>query len=212
MKQVIFGAALLAIAIGMVGCGADPGGEFVNGDFTDRVAPVLGASSKIEQAYGLFKSGNYSGAAAIFNQVLADNPVASERAEALAGLGFSNVRLKGSASGIANFEEALRVYPKNQNARVGLGGALISRGGSDDIKRSITTLQGIDPANPSFVYTDQFGIGITDAEVHALLAYALFVDGDRSASANQASLARSRDAQNQNTSVDQIVKVLGFIP
>ncbi|MBI2943441.1 MAG: tetratricopeptide repeat protein [Candidatus Wallbacteria bacterium] len=212
MKQLLFAATLAAITMAMLGCGADPGGEFVNGDFTNNVAPIVGASGKITQAYGLFKQGNFSGAAQVFNQVLADNPIAGERAEALAGLGFSNVRLKGSSNGIANFEEALKVDSRNADARVGLGGALISRGSSDDIRRAIDALQGISPGNPEFRFVDQYGIGIADAEVHALLAYALFVNGDRSASASQAALARSRDSANANTSVDQILKVLGFIP
>ncbi len=212
MKQLLFAGVLSAITMIMLGCGADPGGEFVNGDFTNNVAPIVGASGKITQAYALFKQGNFTGSAAVFNQVLGDNPIASERAEALAGLGFSNVRLQGSASGIANFEEALRTDGRNADARVGLGGALISRGSSDDIRKSITTLQDISPGNPEFVFVDQFGIGITDAEVHALLAYALFVNGDRAASSAQQAVARSRDAANQNTSVDQILKVLGFIP
>lgn len=212
MKQLLFAATLAAITMIMLGCGADPGGEFVNGDFTSNVAPVVGASGKIVQGYGLFKQGNFTGAAVVFNQVLADNPVAAERAEALAGLGFSNVRLKGSAAGIPNFQDALKVDSHNSDARVGLGGALVSRGTADDIRTSIDTIQGISPGNTEFVFKDQYGIGITDAEVHALLAYALFVNGDRAASASQAALARSRDAQNQNTTVDQILKVLGFLP
>ncbi len=212
MRRLLFGSALLWIAVAMLGCGADPGGEFVNGDFTNNVAPVVGASGKIVQAYGLFKQANYTGAQTIFKTVLTDNPIASERAEALAGNAFCDVRLKGSTTGITGFESALSTDTANQNARVGLGGALISRGTSDDIKRAIEVLQGIQTGNAEFRYVDQYGVGISDAEVHALLAYALFVNGDRSASATQAAIARSRDAQNTNTSVDQIVKVLGFIP
>lgn len=212
MKSYLAGACSMLVLLAIAGCGADPGGEFVNGDFAQTTIPISGPTQKIQQGYTLFKAGNFLGSEGVFRQVIADNPTPSDQAEALAGLGFSLVRQRGSSAGIPSFEQALELDARNSNARVGLGGALISRGSRADIERAVEVLQGIAPGNPEFTYVDAFGIGIRDPEVHALLAYALFVQGDRTNANNQAEIARSRDADLDDTATDQILEVLGFIP
>ncbi len=197
---------------GMVGCGANPGGDFLGGDVGDIGLPVNGVSEKIQVAYQYLSSGSLTAARGAFLEVLSDNPSQAERAQALAGIGFVDTRLYGSSEGMAEFEQAYQADSSNPEARVGLAGALISRGASDDVARAVELLEGLDPGNPNFVYQDRFNLGISNAEVHALLAYAYRIKGDLSNSQQQADIARSLDASVDDSTVDQILAVLAFIP
>ena len=205
--------ALLAPFVGVLaGCGSDPGGNFIVGTPSANQLPITGPAQKLTEAFADFKAGSFTVARDKFLVILGDSPNAADRAQALSGVGFCDVRLKGSQNGIAEFEQALTVDSKNQDARVGLAGALISRGAPTDITRAIDLIQGIDPGNPDFVYVDKFGTGIKPAEVHALLAYALFVSGDQSGSQTQIGIARRLDPNFANTNTGQIINVISFIP
>jgi tetratricopeptide (TPR) repeat protein len=199
-------------AVFLTGCGSDPGGDFINGSNQANQLPISGPQQKLQEGFGLYKAGSFTQARDVFLKIIGDSPSAADRAQALAGVAFTDVRLKGSQDGIAEFEQALTADSKNQDARVGLAGALISRGAPTDILRSIELIQGIDPGNPDFVYTDKFGTGIKNAEVHALLAYALFVSGDQAGAQTQIAIARRLDPNFTNTNVGQIINVISFIP
>jgi hypothetical protein len=204
---------LLAIALVTIGCGSDPGGEFISGNVQNNQLPIAGAQQRLLDGFSSFKSGGYTAARDTFLQITSDSSsVATDKAEAYAGMGFCDVRLKGSQNGIPSFQQALVLDSKNQDARVGLAGALISRGATADIAQAIDLLQGIDPGNAEFVYTDKYGIGIKNAEVHALLAYALFVSGDHAGATTQMGIARRLDPNYNNTNVGQILNVISFIP
>lgn len=203
---------LVVFAVALIGCGSDPGGDFIVGDTKSSQLPISGPQQKLVEGFTQFKNGAFTTARDLFLKILGDSPSAADRAQALAGVGFCDVRLKGSQDGIAEFEQAIATDSKNQDARVGLAGALISRGAPTDILRAIELLQGIDPGNPEFVYTDKFGTGIKNAEVHALLAYALFVSGDQAGAQTQIAIARRLDPNFNSTNVGQIINVISFIP
>ncbi|MBI4863328.1 MAG: hypothetical protein HY815_24140, partial [Candidatus Riflebacteria bacterium] len=59
---------------------------------------------------------------------------------------------------------------------------------------------------------DKYGVGIKNAEVHAMLAYAMFVAGDQTGSKTQIGIARRLDPNYNNTNVGQIINVISFIP
>ena len=203
---------VIAATLFLMGCGSDPGGEFITGDTKNNQLPIAGAQQKLVEAFSSFKSGAYTQARDNFLRIISDSPTAADKAEAQAGVGFCDVRLKGSQDGIAEFEAALLTDSKNQDARVGLAGALISRGAPTDILRAIDLIKGIDATTPEFVYTDKYGTGITNAEVHALLGYALFVSGDQAGAQTQIGIARRLDPNFANTNVGQIINVISFIP
>jgi hypothetical protein len=81
-----------------------------------------------------------------------------------------------------------------------------------DILNAIALIEGIDPGNPNFTYVDKFGIGITNAQVHALLAYAYFVSGNQGDSKTQLSIATTLDPNFATNNVGQIINVISFIP
>lgn len=207
LPPLIAGFALL-----LVGCGSDTGGDYILGDTTNSQLTIVGSTEKLKEAFSVFSSGGYTQARELFLTIISDSAKASDKAQAYAGVGFCDVRLKGSQDGIAEFEQALATDSSNQDARVGLAGALISRGASADILRAIELIQGISPGDPNFVYTDTYGTGIKNAEVHALLAYALFVSGDQTGATTQIGIARKLDPNFNTTNVGQIINVISFIP
>jgi tetratricopeptide (TPR) repeat protein len=203
---------LVALVAGLAGCGNDSGGDFVIGNTQSNQLPIVGPTQRLQEAFGQFRAGSFQQARDLFVKILGDAPNPVDRAQALAGVAFCDVRLRGSQDGIPEFEQALLVDSRNQDARVGLAGALISRGAPSDLLRAIELLRGIDPGNPDFAYTDRFNIGIRNAEVHALLAYALFVSGDQQGATTQIGIARRLDPNFNNTNVGQIINVISFIP
>jgi len=204
--------AVAALSVTLLGCGAEPGGDFLDGDTFDQQMPISGALQKIAQAYDLLASGSISSARQSFLVVVEDRPKAADLSMAKVGVGFCDVRTLGSSEGLAEFEEAFTADPTNPDARVGLAGALISRGKPEDVRRAVTLLEEIDKGNTNFVYTDRWKLGISNAEVHALLAYAYRLTGDKDKSRVQADIARALDANLDDTTVDQILSVLEFIP
>jgi len=202
----------LSVTLGIFGCGANPGAEFIDGDIDDYGLPVNGVDQKVQQGYQYLAAGSYNAARGTFEQVLADRPSSSQRSQALVGVGFADSRTLGTSEGIAEFQQAYETDGTNPDARVGYAGALITRGRQEDIQLAVQLLEGLSPGNPNFTYTDRFNLGISNAEVHALLAYAYRANGDTAKSNQQAEIARTLDANMDNTAVDQILDVLSFIP
>jgi len=202
----------LTITLGIFGCGANPGAEFMDGDIGDIGLPVNGVTQAIQQAYQYLAAGSYNAARASFEVVLAGSTSTTQRSQALIGVGFADARSLGTAEGIAEFEDGYDANSANPDARVGYAGALITRGRTEDISLAVQLLEGLDAGNANFVYTDRFGLGISNAEVHALLAYAYRANGEEAKSNVQADIARNLDASLDNTAVDQILDVLAFIP
>jgi len=89
---------------------------------------------------------------------------------------------------------------------------LAGQASSEDITEAVSLLEGIEAGNQNFTYEDRFKLGISNAEVHALLAYAYRLAGQKDKSKVQADIARALDANMDDTTVDQILSVLDFIP
>ena len=203
----------ILISLIVLGCGAAPGGDSLDGANGDLGLPLSGAEAKVETSWTLFKDGSISAAKQSFQQVIAsDDATATDMAEAYAGIGWVNVKQSGSSAGIADFRTALVKDGTQDDARVGLAGALISKGTRADVDEAATIIEGIDSGNTQFTYVDRFNVGVTNAEVHAMLAYAYFVQGNRLKADQQMAIARDLDAEFSGTAVDQIDEVLSFIP
>lgn len=208
--EVLLVAALLTM--GLVGCGADPGGDFLDDGLNPQSLPLGGILEEIQKGYQEVANGALTTARGIFLRIVGDSPTPGQASQAWTGIGFVDTRQLGSAEGLQEFRTAYDLDNSNPDARVGYAGALISRGNPEDIDLAIALLQGIDDGNDQFVYTDRFSLGITNAEVHALLAYALRVDGQVAASNIQKQIAQNLDANVDDTAVDQILSVLDFLP
>ncbi len=207
--EALMVCALLAMSL--MGCGADPGGDFFDDGFGPDSLPIGGILNAIQTSYQALSDGQLSTARGGFLKIIGDSPNNQQASQAWAGVGWVDTRNLGTAEGFQEFETAYDLDNSNPDARVGFAGALISRGNPADIKQAISLLQGLDPGNVSFVYADRFNLGITNAEVHALLAYALRVDGQLEQSKIQKDIAESLDANVDDTTVDQILSVLNFL-
>ena len=206
---------IIAIMVGlvMIGCGAAPGGDTLDGANSDLGLPVTGVAQNNQAAWNTFSDGSYTGAKELFNKTLSSgDATAHEMAEAYAGLGWAKVKLHGSASGIPDFRMALEKDSNHPEARVGLAGALISKGEKSEITEAAGLLEGLDNSQGQFTFHDDHNVGVTNAEAHAMLAYAYFVTGNRQKADEQISLARDLDSQFSGTPVDQIDDILSFIP
>lgn len=200
------------VSLLMIGCGAAPGGDSLDGANGDLGLPLSGVTQEIQTSWSLFKDGSYSASKAAFEKALASDANAAEKAEIYAGLGWCHVKLSGSAAGIDSFRKALASDSNQKDARIGLAGALISKGSKEDIQEAITMIEGVDSGNINFVYNDVNKVGVSNAEAHAMLAYAYFVQGNRTKSNEQIRIASDLDSQFTGTPVDQIAEVLKFIP
>jgi len=203
----------IVLSLGILGCGAAPGGDSLDGANGDLGLPLSGAAAKVQTSWSLFKDGSLSAAKQSFQQVVdSEDATADEMAEAHAGIGWVNVKQSGSSAGIADFRQAISKDSSQADARVGLAGALISKGTRTDIDEVVDVLKGIDPGNENFTYVDQYNTGVSNAEAHAMLAYAYFVQGNRSKANEQMKIARDLDAGITGSPVDQIDEILSFIP
>jgi Tfp pilus assembly protein PilF len=203
----------LIVSLCLLGCGAAPGGDSLDGANGDIGMPLSGAAQNNSTAWSLFKDGSYSGAKTAFNKTIASTEAtATELADAYAGLGWCEMKLNGSNESIAHFRSALAKSSTQKDARVGLGGALLSLGTRDAVDESVTVLTGIDTGNANFQYVDNYNTGVSNAEAHAMLAYGYFVQGNRTKADQHMAIARDLDSQYAGTTVDQIDEVLSFIP
>ena len=198
------------LSFSIFGCGANPGGDLDGIDITGQIPN--GIDEKISAGYDSLESGQNNTARLTFNIVIQDSPNTKQKSQAYVGVAYADTRDLGSSEGLAEFKLGYEQDSTNPDARVGYAGALITRGRSDDILLAIELIEGLDTGNPNFVYEDVFNLGISNAEVHALLAYAYKAAGSDTKSAQQAAIAAQLDASVDNTTVDQILDVLAFIP
>ncbi len=209
---IVLRTLCILVSLLIMGCGAAPGGDTLDGANGDLGLPLSGVAQEIRTSWGLFKDGSYSASKAAFETALAADGTVAEKSEIRAGLGWCHVKLSGSQAGIDQFRQALQLNTNQNDARVGLAGALISKGSKEDIQEAITLLEGLDAGNANFVYNDVNKVGVSNAEAHAMLAYAYFVQGNRTKSNEQIRIASDLDSQFSGTPVDQIAEVLKFIP
>jgi hypothetical protein len=203
----------IILSLGILGCGAAPGGDSLDGANGDLGLPLSGAAAKVQTSWSLFKDGSLSAAKQSFQQLVdSEDATAVDLAEAHAGIGWVNVKQSGSSAGIADFRAAIAKSAGQADARVGLAGALISKGTRTDLDEVVEVLKAIDSNNANFIYVDQYNVGVSNAEAHAMLAYAYFVQGNRAKADQQIKIASDLDAENTGTSVDQIQEILSFIP
>ena len=208
VRQKLYVLSLLGVLLTftILGCGANPGAEFGDDFIYDQ---PNGIDSQITKGYESLASGSNAQARLAFEVVIDDNANDAQKSQAYVGVGFADSRMLGTYEGIAEFKLAYEADKTNQDSMVGYAGALITRGRTDDITLAIQLMEGIDSGNPNFAYVDRFHLGITNAEVHALLAYAYKAAGRNAESAVQAGIAAQLDASVDNTTVDQILEVIG---
>ncbi|HNV69581.1 MAG TPA: hypothetical protein PKO06_07795 [Candidatus Ozemobacteraceae bacterium] len=150
--------------------------------------------------------GNYSSAQQKFQTVLGlASSTSAEKADALNGIGWAKGKNYGIAAGANDFIQAGAV----EEAIVGLAAAYVQSADPAKIVQAVSLLESIgmgDPLKP-FVPVHP-SIGVTNAEVHAMLAYAYYWSGNEAGARAQINAARASVDPNAASSVNQIYQSL----
>lgn len=202
-------AMLLPVAMLLSGCGGGVAGEGTNDYPQTSGTPIVRANSFNDQGWDLISKGQYESAVTSFNQVLSDNPNDDERAEANNGMGWARSRLGSLADGMVWFDKAIG---RSNDAKVGLAAAYIQKGSKSDLEMAIELLyKKLGGENPHFHYTARRPTGVSDAECHALLAYAFAGVGRNDEAQAQIDFAKELNPGYANTTIDQVDKIITFL-
>ncbi len=163
--------------------------------------------SMIASAWEDYKYGAYSSAIGKFNQVLSLTSVTeSQKAESYNGLGWSLTKSSGVSSAISAFTQGASL---SNEAKIGLAAALIQRGEANSLPNAIQAIRdaGIVSTSSKFTPRVDHPIGISNAEVHAMLAFCYFWTGDKTSAASHLTQAHQEDPAS-GSPTDQIYQTL----
>lgn len=191
----------------LAGCGGGSGGSGDDFDSLRRTTGVV-LTTQVEllaESWNLLSLRSYQAAIEKFNKVLNDNPTEAQRYEAITGIGFSVAKKDSAMASLSYFEQA---WQYNNDARAGYAGALISRGTQEDMDKVIKVLESIDVNNPlKFNYTPRKETGVTNADLHAMLAYAYFSRGNLDKATIHIDYAKQQNSENSE-SVNAIAQII----
>ncbi|HOT27251.1 MAG TPA: tetratricopeptide repeat protein [Candidatus Ozemobacteraceae bacterium] len=209
-KRILLALALsVPTLLGLTGCSGGVGGEGSNTYSDTAGTPIVRSDTFNDKGWTLISSGQYESAISAFNQVLADNPTDDERAEANNGLGWARANLGSLSDGMPWFEKAIA---RSADAKVGLGAAYIQKGSKADLEMAVNLLyKQLGGENPHFHYVPRRATGVSDAEVHALLAYAFAALGQTDNAITQMEYAKELNPAYENTTIDQLGKMVDFL-
>ncbi|HEY9072047.1 MAG TPA: tetratricopeptide repeat protein [Candidatus Ozemobacteraceae bacterium] len=209
-KRILLALALSVPALfGLTGCSGGVAGEGSNTYSDTAGTPIVRSDTFNDKGWTMISAGQYESAITAFNQVLADSPTTDEEAEANNGLGWARANLGTLADGIPWFEKAAAL---SSDAKVGLGAAYIQKGSKADLEKAVDILyKQLGGENPHFHYVPRRPTGVSDAEVHALLAYALAAVGRNDDAMDQMEYAKELNPSYENTTIDQLGKMVDFL-
>lgn len=180
------------------------GGPGSGGDISGETNP----DSLLASAWEDFRFGAFSSAISKFNQVLTISGITdTQRAEAYNGVGWAQAKSAGIESGYSSFTQAASLLDES---RIGLAAALIQRGEKTGFSQAIQVLEQIGLNNTAHRFQAVHSIGVSNAEAHAMLAFAYFWRngaGDIDKARAQITVARSEDGA-ADSPVAQIHKTL----
>ncbi len=208
-KALILFLAALPLAVILSGCSGGVNGEGTNQYSQTNGTTIVRGSSFNDSGWELITKGQYESAITMFNKVLADSPTAQEEAEANNGLGWARSRLGKLEDGMLWFEKAINY---SDDAKVGLAGAYIQRSSKADLEMAADLLfKSLGKENPHFKYTARRPTGVTDAECHAMLAYAFAAIGRAEEATEQLEYAKELQPNWASSTADQVGRMVDFL-
>ncbi|MBF0501124.1 MAG: tetratricopeptide repeat protein [Candidatus Riflebacteria bacterium] len=210
LRRIIFTVFVAIPALMLLtGCGGGVAGEGTNSYTQTSGTPIVRSDSFNDKGWNLIAQGQYDSAVSAFNQVLSDSPNADEISEANNGLGWARSHLGSLADGIPWFEKAIST---SNDAKVGLAAAYIQKGSKTDLENVIDLIyKKIGGENPHFHYVPRRATGVTDAECHALLAFAMAGVGRNDDATAQIEYAKELNPGYASTTIDQLGKMVDFM-
>lgn len=176
---------LLLTAVFLSGCG---GGVVGTTGYQRQYSP---AESALNRAWEEFSLGHFANSIEEFNNVLTYTHTPSQEVDANLGLGWSYTRSTGIGQGGIYFLRALTnnqmtfnsiisesqvstaMSSKENDAKIGLAGFLLSTAEPENMPRGVELLSSFGLDNVDYVYTPKRDYGMNNAKAHALMA-ALF--------------------------------------
>lgn len=208
LKLFITLLAVVPLAFGAVGCS----GGGVNGEGTgsyDTGTPIVRGSSSNDTGWDYISKGSYESAIKHFNDVLAGSPTEMERAEANNGIGWAKAYNGCLKDGMKYFMQAADYI---DDAKVGLGAAYVQQGTLSDLEDAIEILYvKLGQSKPRFNYVPNRAIGISNAEIHAMLAYCFAATGDTEKSQEQLDYAKELEPNYTGKTIAQLFAAIEFL-
>jgi len=209
-KRFLIGVlTALPFMILLTGCGGGVNGEGTNQYPQTGGVTIVRADSFNDKGWDLMNKGQWESAVGAFQQVLSDNPTAEEAAEANNGLGWARSRIGTLADGMPWFGKALAL---SDDAKVGFGAAYVQKGSKTDLEMAVDIFfKQLGKENSHFHYVPRRNTGMSDAEVHALLAYAYAGVGNEQEALDQMSFAKELNPEWAGSTIGQLDKMVEFL-
>ena len=208
-KHIAILLLALPILFGLTGCSGGVNGEGTNDYAHDVGTPIVRGNAYNDQGWEYIARGQYESSISQFNTVLGDTPTPDEYAEANNGIGWAKAKLGELKDGMPWFEKAIDI---SDDAKVGLAAAYLQQASRSDMDHVIDLLyKQLGEENPHFTYNARRNTGVSNAEVHAMLAYAFAATGDNDNAREQMDYAKELNPNWANTTVDQLDKVVEFL-
>jgi tetratricopeptide (TPR) repeat protein len=204
-------AILLAIPLllGLTGCTGGVNGEGTGSYSQDVGTPIVRGNAFNDAGWAYIEKGQYDSAISQFNTVLGDNPTDDEKAQANNGIGWAKAKLGQLKDGMPWFTKAI---DWSDDAKVGLAAAYLQMASKADMEMVVDLLfKQLGKEKELFIYTPRRNTGVSNAEVHAMLGYAYAALGENEKATEQIEHAKTLNPQWENTTIDQMVKVVEFL-
>ena len=207
----IFITLLIAIPLSfsITGCsGGGVNGEGKTGSY-DTGTPIVRGNVYNDTGWEYISKGQYDSAIKHFNDVLADSPTESERAEAYNGIGWAKAFNGKLKDGVKYFQLASDL---SDDSKVGLAAAYLQQASLSDMEEVIQILYvQLGNSKPRFNYIPTRPTGVTNAEVHAMLAYAFAATGDSIKADEQLEYAKELEPNYTGKSIAQLFSAIEFL-
>lgn len=206
-KKIIALLISLPLVMGLTGCSGGVNGEGTK-DYSIGT-PIVRGNAFNDLGWEYIGKGQYDSAIAQFNKVIADNPTPDELTEADNGLGWARSFRGQLKDGMPWFEKAA---PGSNDAKVGLAAAYLQKASRDDLEKVIDLLhKQLGKENPHFTYTARRNTGVSNAEVHAMLAYAFAATGADDEGREQLEYAKELNEKEPSATFAQLSSVVDFL-
>lgn len=207
IKKIAFLLYAVTLIIFGTGCSGGVGGDGSK-DYSGST-PIIRGNAFNDQGWENIAKGQYDAAISSFNKVVADNPTDDELSEAYNGIGWAR-SFKGKLSdGKQWFEKAVH---NSDDAKVGLAGAYLQEASRTDMEKVIELLyEDIGKGQAHFVYKPRRSVGVTNAEVHAILAYACAATERDEMAREQLEYAEEIATDGGSAIFKQLVEVIEFV-
>lgn len=208
-KHLIVILLALPLMFGLTGCTGGVNGEGDSNYSYNIGTPIVRGNAFNDLGWDYIGKGQFDSSIAQFNKVLNDNPTEDEKAEANNGIGWAKGYLGELKDGMPWFEKARHI---SNDAKVGLAAAYLQKASRSDMEMVVDLLyKQLGSENPHFKYASRRNNGVSDAEVHAMLAYAFAAIGRDEEAREQLDYAKELNPSWANSTIDQIGKVVDFL-